>query len=98
MAGIDLSSLSGLTKNLGDLMPSGQDLIQNLMLGAGVSVVTKGIQAGGLSSLDPLGLFPHPANNPNAVTGPTISASAFSMLNAQGQASFLAAGGHIIAG
>jgi len=95
---LDLSSLSGLTANLGSLLPSPTAIVEQIALGAAVSTVTKGIAAGGLGSLDPLGLFPHPANNPAASPGPTITASAFSSLDANAKASLLASGVHVIAG
>jgi hypothetical protein len=106
MASLDLSSLGSLTSNLGALMPSGQQIMENVLVGAAGSVVLKGLQAGGASSLDPLGLFPKvagaapvsPTNNPNASNGPTITASAFATLDPASKASLLAAGVHIVAG
>ena len=104
MTSLDLSSLSNLTSQLGGLLPSGSTIIEGLITGAAVSTVTKGLQAGGASSLDPLGLFPKApgvtasTNNPNVTSGPTITASAFASLPAASQASLLAAGAHIISG
>ena len=106
MTTLDLSSLSNLTTQLGGLLPSGSTIVEGLITGAAVSTVTKGLQAGGAASLDPLGLFPRPGaaapvaatNNPNVVTGPTITASAFAALPASAQGTLLAAGAHIVAG
>jgi hypothetical protein len=106
MAGLDLSSLGALTANVGSLLPSGSAIMENVLVGAAGSVVLKGLQAGGASSLDPLGLFPKapgvapvsPTNNPNALNGPTITASAFASLDPASKAALLAAGAHIVAG
>ena len=105
MTSHDLSSLSNLTTQLGGLLPSGQQILEGVITGAAVTTVTKGLQAGGASSLDPLGLFPRPAatpvaatNNPNVVTGPTITSSAFAALPPASQGTLLAAGVHIVAG
>ena len=101
MSGIDLSSIGALTTNLGNLLPSGSAIAENVLTGAAASVVLKGLQAGGASSLDPLGLFPKPStatNNPNVVAGPTITASAFASLDQASKGSLLAAGVHIVAG
>ena len=104
--GLDLSSMSALTTNLGSLLPSGSQIMENVLVGAAGSVVLKGLQAGGASSLDPLGLF-HPAsttpaiaatNNPAVASGPTITASAFASLDAVSKGSLTAAGVHIVAG
>ena len=104
--GLDLSSISGLTTNLGSLLPSGSQIMENVLVGAAGSVVLKGLQAGGASVLDPLGLFSKPAaaapmaatNNPAVVSGPTITASAFASLDAVSKGSLTAAGVHIVAG
>ena len=104
--GLDLSSISGLTANLGSLLPSGSQIMENVLVGAAGSVVLKGLQAGGANVLDPLGLFPHPGaaptvaatNNPAVVSGPTITASAFASLDPVSKGSLTAAGVHIVAG
>jgi len=106
MTSLDLSSLSNLTSQLGGLMPSGQQILEGVITGAAVTTVTKGLQAGGASALDPLGIFPRPAatpvaaatNNPNVVSGPTITSSAFAALPPASQGTLLAAGVHIVAG
>ena len=80
--------------------------MENVLVGAAGSVVLKGLQAGGASVLDPLGLFPKPAgavpiaatNNPAVVSGPTITASAFASLDPASKGALTAAGVHIVAG
>ena len=105
MAGLDLSSLSGLTSNIGSLLPSGSQIMENVLVGAAGSVVLKGLQAGGASTLDPMGLFhtTTPANNPNAIVGTTATSAALAAM-AQADAAnktnlvatFFASGGHVV--
>jgi len=100
-ATLDLSSLSGLTANLSALVPDSNTILQNVAVSAASGVVLAGLkQQVGSGALDPLGLFHGAAapNNPSAVVGPTITASAFSSLTPQAQSTFLATGGHIVAG
>ena len=99
-AGIDLSSLGGLTSNLSALVPDTNSVLQSIAVSAASGVVLAGLkQQVGSGALDPLGLFHGaPANNPSAVVGPTITASAFASLPPAAQGSFLAAGGHIVSG
>lgn len=105
---MDISSaLSGV--NLSAIMPSSTELLNNIALGAATSVVLAGVKSkAGQQALDPLGLFPHPAegapaappnvNNPAAIVGPTITASAFAQLPPGVAAQLTAAGVHIVAG
>ena len=107
MSGIDLSSLGSLTANIGSLLPSGSQIVENVLVGAAGSVVLKGLQAGGASALDPFGLFANkgvtPANNPNAITGATCTSAALAAM-AQADAAnktnlvatFFASGGHVV--
>ena len=103
---LDLNSVSNA---LSSYMPSGNALVQNIALGAATSVVLAGLkQQVGSGAMDPLNLFPHPAaapaapaaqsNNPSAVVGPTITASAFASLPPATQAQLSASGVHIVAG
>jgi len=99
--GFDLSSLSSLSSSIGSLIPSSADILQNVALGAATSVVLAGMKSSaGQDAIDPLGLFHKdaPANNPNAVVGPTITASAFATMAPAVQAQLAASGVHIIAG
>lgn len=92
---------SGLMSGIGSLVPSGSQIAEQVALGAASSVVLSGIKAQlGGGALDPLGLFHNtaPQNNPNAMTGVTITASAFAALPAATQAQLMTAGVHIVAG
>lgn len=95
--------LSTVSADLGSYLPSGNALMQNIALGAATSVVLAGLKSNaGKDALDPLGIFhgnqQQQANNPSAVVGPTITASAFAALPAATQAQLTAAGVHIVAG
>lgn len=93
--------LSGLESTLTGLLPSNNELLQSIAVSAASGVVLAGIkQQLASGALDPLGLFHNqaPANNPNAITGPTITASAFAALAPAVQAQLTTAGVHIIAG
>lgn len=93
---IDFSSL---VTDVAGLVPSSSSILQDVAVSAAAGVVLKGLQSQVSSgALDPLGLFNHPANNPNATVGATATASAFAAMPGPAQASFLAAGGHIVAG
>jgi hypothetical protein len=95
-------ALTGVVSDLTNLIPSSSDILNQVILGAGTSVVLAGLKSqAGQSALDPLGLFHKetaPANNPNAIVGPTITASAFAALPAATQTQLTAAGVHIVAG
>lgn len=96
---VDVSSVLS-NVNLNALLPSSGEILNNLALGAATSVVLAGIKtSAGKDALDPLGLFHgKESNNPSAVVGPTITASAFAMLPPATQAQLTASGVHIIAG
>jgi hypothetical protein len=104
MAGLDLSSLSALQTNLGALVPSSTDILQQVAVGAASGVVLAGLKSQVASgALDPLGLFNHQqpaAGNapPTVVSTTTITASAFSALPAALQAQLQTSGVHIVAG
>lgn len=98
MAALDLT---GIESALTGLVPSTNDILQSIAVSAASGVILSGLKNQiGTGALDPLGLFNKaaPANNPNAVTGPTASASAFAAMPPAAQAAFLAAGGHIVNG
>lgn len=93
--------LAGLESALTGLIPNTNDVLQSVVTSAAAGVVLSGLKNQiGSGALDPLGLFHNasPSNNPNAVTGATISASAYAALPAPAQASLVAAGVHIVAG
>lgn len=98
-------ALTGIVSDLTNLIPSSSDLIQQMIIGAGASVVLAGVKTGaGQDALDPLHLFHKdpapvaPTNNPNMVVGASITASAFAAMPAASQTALLAAGVHIVAG
>lgn len=100
---LDLSSFSGLSQNLGNLMPSGNAIVENVLLGVASGVVMKGItaQMQGGAIPDPLHLSGSPAavnNNPAVTSGPTITASAYAALPPAVQAQLMGVGVHIVAG
>jgi hypothetical protein len=94
-------NLTGVVGDLTNLIPSSTDIVQNVILGAGTSVVLAGLksQAGG-DALDPLHIFhkDSPNNNPNNTIGPTITASAFAALPPASQQQLAASGVHIVSG
>jgi hypothetical protein len=101
MAGLDLSSFGGLVSNIGSLVPDSNTIIQNVAVSAASGIVLAGLkQQVGSGALDPLGIFHGAAapNNPAAVVGPTITASAFASLPAAAQTQLLASGAHIVNG
>lgn len=100
MATLDLANVES---TLSSLVPNTNDVLQSIAVSAASGVVLAGLkQQIGAGALDPLGLFSKSgaaqANNPSAVVGPTVTASAFSALTPAAQAAVLAAGGHIVAG
>lgn len=99
--GFDISSLNVLGNSLSSMIPDSSSILSNIALGAATSVVVAGFKSQqGQDALDPLHLFHHdqPANNPNAVVGATISASAFAALPPATQSQLIASGVHIVAG
>lgn len=98
-------AITGIFGDITNLIPSTSELVQQLAVGTGVSVLLAGAKSqAGQDALDPLHLFHHdpapvpPTNNPNAIVGPTITSSAFAALPATSQGTLLAAGVHIVAG
>jgi hypothetical protein len=102
-------ALTGVLSDLTSLLPSSGDLLQQVLLGAGASVVLSGLKSqAGLDAIDPLHLIPRPAvpatatapAQPaavSAVIGKSITVAAFASLPAASQAAVLAAG-YVIAG
>lgn len=104
---LDLSSLSGLTSQLGNLIPSGDEVLQQMAVGLAGSVALAGLKAklGDGTIPDPLHLAGQaqqapvaPANNPNVIVGPTVTATAFAAMPPAAQQALLTAGTHIVAG
>lgn len=91
--------LSGL--NLSAIMPTGNELLNNLVAGAAGTVVLAGLKSqAGQDALDPLHLVhkdPAAGAASSTVIGKSITAAAFASLPAASQAQILAAG-YVIAG
>ena len=84
-------------------LPNTNDIAQQLMLGAGTSVVMAGLSsAAGQNAIDPLHLiFKTTTTAPNtpvapATNIPTITAAAFASLPPASQQALLAAGAHSV--
>ena len=84
--------LTGIVGDLTNLLPSSGDLLQQVILGAGVGVIMSGLKTNaGLDAVDPLHLIPRPAKPATATTpavpatiqtvvGKTVSGSVFASL------------------
>ena len=97
-------NLTGVIGDLTNLIPSSNDLVQNIVLGAGTSVVLAGLKSNaGADALDPLHIFHHPAAadgtgaGTSTVVGKSITASALAALPAATQAQVLQQG-YVIVG
>lgn len=93
--------LTGVIGDLTNLIPSSSDILQQVLLGAGASVVLSGLKTSqGMDAIDPLHLIHKdaPNNNPNNIIGATITASALAQLPPATQASVLAGGAHVVSG
>ena len=89
--------LTGVLSDLSSAIPSSSDVLQQVLLGAGASVVLAGLKTqAGVDAIDPLHLIPgHSVNgqaNVSSVVGKSITGAAFSTLPAASQAAVLAAG------
>ena len=97
-------ALTGIVGDLGNLIPSSGDIVQQLIIGAGATTLLAGMKSSaGQDALDPMHLFHHdpvptPTNNPNVVIGPTITASAFASLPPATQQMMMSNGAHVVAG
>lgn len=93
--------MGGLISAITAAIPTQGTLLQDLVAGAASTVVLNGLKSSaGLDAIDPLQIIHKdtPNNNPNAIVGPTITASAFAQLPATAQAQLTASGVHIVAG
>ena len=98
-------AITGIFSDLVGLMPSTNELVQQLAVGTGLSVLMAGAKSSaGQDALDPLHLFHKdpapiaPTNNPNMVVGASITQSAFQAMTPALQAQLIAGGVHIVAG
>jgi hypothetical protein len=90
-------SLTGVVGDLSNLIPSSSDVLQQVIVGAGASVVLAGLKTNaGVDAIDPLHIFHKDGGS--TIVGKTIPASAFNTLDAAGKAQVLAAGTSIVAG
>jgi hypothetical protein len=85
-------NLTGILSDLSSAIPSSQDVLQNVLVGAGASVVLAGLKSqSGLDAIDPLHIIHKDGSQ--AVVGPartTISAAALAALPADARAQLLA--------
>jgi hypothetical protein len=89
-------NLTGVVGDLSSLIPSSSDILQQVLLGAGASVVLAGLKTqAGVDAVDPLHIFHKDGGS--TVVGKTIPASAFASLDANGKSAVLAAG-YVITG
>jgi hypothetical protein len=103
-------NLTGVLGDLTSALPSSSDILQQVIIGAGASVVLAGLKSNsGLDAVDPLHILPRPAVPATATTpaqpggvsvvvGKTIPGSAFAAMSPATQASLMAAGYTITAG
>lgn len=95
--------ISGTLTNLVGALPTGQQVLQNVLLGAGTTVILSGLKsADGQNALDPLHLIFKPAPAPAAAPStavvapvPTATQAAFNAMTPAAQVQFLQLGGHI---
>jgi hypothetical protein len=68
-------ALTGIVSDLGSLIPSSGDIMQQVIIGAGAGVLLAGLKSNaGLDAIDPLHLIPRPAV-PATATSPAVPAS-----------------------
>ncbi len=90
-------NLTGVVGDLSSLIPSSSDVLQQVIVGAGASVVLAGLKTqAGVDAIDPLHIFHKDGGS--TIVGKTIPASAFNALDAAGKAQVLASGVSIVAG
>lgn len=92
-------ALTGIVSDLTSLVPSSSDLINQVIVGAGASVVLAGLKSNaGQDAVDPFHIFHHPAptdgtaGGVSTVVGKSITASALAALPASTQAQVLQQG------
>jgi len=103
-------ALGGVIGDLAGLIPSSSDILQQVIIGAGASVVLSGLKTNaGMDAVDPLHIFHHPAvpATPTApaqaatasvVVGKTINSSAFAGLTPAVQDRLMSQGYTIVPG
>ena len=93
-------NLTGVLSDLQSAIPSSTDVLQQVLVGAGASVVLAGLKTqSGMDAIDPLHIIHKSDTQPGStIVGKTIPASSFNALDAAGRAQVLAAGFSIVAG
>ena len=90
-------ALTGILSDLSSAIPSSSDVLQQVLVGAGASVVLAGLKTNaGLDAIDPLHIIHKDGSS--TVVGKTIASSAFSALSPAAQVQIMAAGYTIVAG
>lgn len=90
-------ALTGILSDLSSAIPSSSDVLQQVLLGAGASVVLAGLKTNaGLDAVDPLHII-HKDGTQTVSGGKSISSAAFNSLSAAAQAQVLGAG-YVIVG
>lgn len=90
-------ALTGILSDLSSAIPSSSDVLQQVLLGAGASVVLAGLKTNaGLDAIDPLHII-HKDGTQTISGGKSITSAAFAALPAATQQAVLAAG-YVIAG
>lgn len=91
-------NLTGVLSDLQSAIPSSSDILQQVLIGAGASVVLSGLKTqAGMDAVDPLHIIHKSPEAPSTVVGKSITAAAFSSMSPSAQAAILAAG-YVIAG
>jgi hypothetical protein len=103
-------ALTGVLGDLTSLLPSSGDLLQQVILGAGASVVLSGLKTNaGMDAIDPLHIIHHPAvpatastpavpASTSAVVGKTVPGSVFAALTPAVQDRMMSQGYTVIGG
>lgn len=92
-------ALTGILGDLTSAIPSSSDILQQVIIGAGASVVLSGLKTqGGLDAVDPLHILPNHngGSGSSVVVGKTISSASFNALSPAAQAQVMAAGYSIV--
>ena len=95
--------LTGILSDLSSVIPSSSDILQQLMIGAGASVILSGLKTqAGMDAVDPLHIIhKDPATGAvvgSTVTGKTIPQSLWALMTAPQQAQLSALGYTTVAG
>ena len=87
-------ALTGVVSDLSSLIPSSSDILQQVIIGAGASVLLSGLKTNaGIDAVDPLHIFHKDAS---VVVGKTITGAAFAALPPATQAQLMAGGYTIV--